>query len=191
MAGASEHRELRAMALSIAGLQILDDYGDRITFENLSLERIKSSDWDIVHPAWRTHPARKHLKIDFNWLRQRNKRRDKLDVSIWYDGQLCGLFLAKHSRKRINVALRFLESNPFSHGLTDLMIPIGLILAESFATAYGASQVLISQPVRELVPDYRVEGYELVPADIERERRGCRIRAKVLVKTLSRAESDL
>ena len=138
-----------------------------------------------MHPAWRNHPDRQHLSIDFNWLRQRNKRRDKLDVSIWCGETLCGMFLAKLSRKRINVALRYLESNPFPHPLADNMISLGLIIAESFALAYGAHTVMVSQPDKTLVQLYRLKGYELTAADLSREKRGLKYRAKVLVKRLA------
>jgi len=185
MAGAAEHRHFRDVALNLAKTQIILDFGTIVQPDLLALERIKPSDWQIVHPAWREHPARRHLKIDFNWLKQRNKRRDKLDVSIWYQGTLCGLFLAKLSRRRISVALRFLESNPFPHGLAGLMIPIGLTIAENFGLVYGAPQVMISHPERNLVQMYRGQGYELIAADLDREKRGCQVRAKLMIKMLS------
>ena len=109
-------------------------------------------------------------------------------MSIWCGEHLCGMFLAKLSRKRVNVALRFLESNPNETPLSGYMIPIGLIIAESFARAYGAMEVMVSQPDRLLIPLYREQGYYLTAADQSRERRSCNIRAKVLVKKLMDSE---
>lgn len=178
-----EHREKREYALSIAYERIVDEFlADIPVIERIMLERIEPDHWSIVHPAWRNHPDRIGLRIDLNWLRQRNKRRDKLDVSIWCDDKLCGMFLAKLSRKRINVALRYLESSPYPNPLLGYMLPIGLIIAESFAIAYEAKEVAVSQPDKPLVALYRQRGYELNAADQSREKRKCDIRAKVLVK---------
>ncbi|MDR6299321.1 hypothetical protein [Pantoea dispersa] len=165
-------------------LAIEEAYKDTLPVSGIRFDRITSDVWPIVHPAWRQHRDRLHFNIDFNWLRQRNKRRDKLDVSIWCGDILCGLFLAKLSRKRINVALRYLESNPFYHPLQDNMISLGLIIAESFARAYEAHTVMVSQPARGLVWRYREAGYELSDADLSREKRGHKYRAKVLIKRI-------
>lgn len=185
MGTAQEHRDKREVALNLAYDGFVDAFLDILPVDDISLERIGPEHWSIVHPAWRNHPDRQHLNMDFNWLRQRNKRRDKLDASIWCDGQLCGLFLAKLSRRRVNVALRFLEGNPYLTPLSGYMIPIGLIIAESFARAYGAKEVMVSQPDKQLVSLYREQGFELTQADLSRERRSCNIRAKVLVKKLT------
>lgn len=183
MGTAQEHREKREYALSLAYERIVDEFLTAIpVIESILFERIKSDDWSIVHPAWRVHYDRKDLRIDFNWWRQRNKRRDKLGVSIWCDGELCGMFLAKLSRRRITVALRYLESNPYPNPLLGYMLPIGLIIAESFAIAYEAKEVAVSQPDKSLIPLYRQRGYQLNAADLSREKRKCDIRAKVLVK---------
>ncbi|MDH1089051.1 hypothetical protein N5C79_21350 [Pantoea brenneri] len=183
MGTAQEHREKREYALSLAYERIVGEFLTAVpVIESIWFERIEPDHWSIVHPAWRAHPDRKDLRIDFNWLRQRNKRRDKLDVSIWCGDDLCGLFLAKLSRKRINVALRFLESNPYPNPLLGYMLPIGLIIAESFAFAYEAKEVAVTQPDKSLVPLYRQRGYQLNAADLSREKRKCDIRAKVLVK---------
>lgn len=185
MGTAQEHREKREYALTIAYERIVDEFLAAIpVVQSILLERIESDHWSIVHPAWRNHPDRIDLRIDFNWLRQRNKRRDKLDVSIWCGDVLCGLFLAKLSRRRINVALRYLESNPYPNPLLGYMIPIGLIIAESFAFAYEAKEVAVCQPDKYLIPLYRERGYQLNAADSSREKRKCDIRAKVLVKTV-------
>lgn len=184
MATAHEHFIIREAALAIAVVRIEDDFGDSVPVSEIQLDRIVAADWQSVHPAWRLHPSRRHLGITLNWLQQRNRRRDKLDVAIRCGDMLCGLFLARLSRRRIAVTLRFLESNPFPHPLQDRMIPLGIIIAESFAEAYGAREVMISQPDRGLVSAYRREGYELTAADRSRERRGCRIRAKVLIRRL-------
>ncbi|MEI7065299.1 hypothetical protein WCU84_16760 [Dickeya chrysanthemi] len=188
MGTAQEHREKREIALSLANAGFVEAFLGVLPIDDILLDRIVPEHWSMVNPAWRNHPERKHLKVDFNWLRQRNKRRDKLDASIWCGEHLCGLFLAKLSRKRINVALRFLESNPNETPLSGYMIPIGLIIAESFARAYGAKEVMVSQPDKLLIPLYREQGFELIPADQSRERRSCNIRAKVLVKKLTDTE---
>lgn len=135
----------------MAHIGFVDAFLDILPVDDISLERIGHEHWSIVYHAWRNHPDRQHLNIDFNWLRQRNKRRDELDASIWYDGHLFGLFLAKLSRRRVNAALRYLEANPYSTPLSGYMIPIGLIIAESFARAYGAKEVMVSQPDKQLV----------------------------------------
>lgn len=179
-----EHSEKRELAIDLAMVAIDGAFGGILPVSEIRLKRITPDLWPVVHPAWRQHRDRLHLNIDFNWLRQRNKRRDKLDVSIWCEGQLCGLFLAKLSRRRINVALRYLESNPFDHPLQDNMISLGLIIAESFARSYEAHTVMVSQPAKGLIWRYREAGYELTDADASREKRGQKYRAKVLIKRI-------
>ncbi|KHJ69306.1 hypothetical protein QU24_04530 [Pantoea rodasii] len=179
-----EHNKKRTFALELAMVAIEGAFGETLPVSEIRLERLSPDLWSVVHPAWRLHHDRLHLNIDFNWLRQRNKRRDKLDVSIWCGDKLCGLFLAKLSRKRVNVALRYLESSPFNHPLQDNMISLGLIIAESFARSYGAHTVMVSQPAKGLVWRYREAGYELTDVDLSREKRGHKYRAKVLIKRM-------
>lgn len=184
MATLQEHRQKRAQALALAILTIDDNFGDVLPVHAIRLEKIVPDDWAVVHPAWRQHPDRALLGIDFNWLARRVQNRDKIDVGIWCGDELCGLIFARVSRRRINVTLRYLESNPFLNPLSGYLLPLGMIVAESFAEAYGARTVMVSQPDRALVPLYRSQGYKLSAADESREKRGCKIRAKVLVKRM-------
>lgn len=185
MGTAQEHRDIRERALARATLTIAEKFVGELPVEHIQLERIEPGHWAIIHPAWRLHPDRKAFDIDFNWLQKRNKRRDKVDVSIWCGDELCGMFLAKLSRRRINFALRFLESSPFPHPLEGYMIPIGLFIAEAFAYEYGVHQVMVSRPAKSLVPLYRDWGYELDAADLSREKRNCNTRAKALTKKMN------
>lgn len=180
MATLQEHRQKRALALAI--LTIDDNFGHVLPVNLIRLDKIVPDDWAIVHPAWRQHPNRAFLGIDFNWLARRVQNRDKIDVGIWCGDELCGLLFARVSRRRINVTLRYLESNSFPNPLSGYLLPVGMIVAESFAEAYGAQAVMVRQPDRALVPLYRSQGYKLSAADENREKRGCKIRAKVLVK---------
>ncbi|MBP2171671.1 hypothetical protein J2125_004967 [Erwinia toletana] len=182
MATEKEHLERREIALALARVQIAIVFGDVLPVDDVELAHITPADCERVRLSWRSHPERQ--KITFNWLRHHNKRRDRLDVTIHCLGELCGIMLARHSRRRINVNLRYVESSPYPHPLAGYILPVALIIAESFADAYGAMQVTVSQPDRALVPHYRQQGYELTAADRSREKRGCPIRAKILVKTL-------
>lgn len=184
MATLQEHRQKRAQALALAILTIDDNFGHVLPVNLIRLDKMVPDDWAIVHPAWRQHPDRAFLGIDFNWLARRVQNRDKIDVGIWCGDELCGLLFARVSRRRINVTLRYLESNPFPNPLSGYLLPVGMIVAESFAEAYGAQTVMVSQPDRALVPLYRSQGYKLSAADENREKRGCKIRAKVLVKRM-------
>ncbi|CAH0303689.1 hypothetical protein SRABI13_04479 [Erwinia aphidicola] len=189
MATASEHRKLRDMALILARARISTELSHKIpdgAAFDIILERLDMTHADFVKDHWRTVTSRERVNI--NWTGHRIRHRDKLDVSIMCRGVLCGVLLARHSRRRVNVNLRFLEGNPFvkANPIKGYVMAVALIVTESFALAYRARTVSISSPETVLIPRYRSYQYQLTKQDESREIRGLPVRGDLLVKRLRR-----
>jgi hypothetical protein len=183
----AEHQKVRRMALLKARLTVISRMGNKIpasVLSGLSFEHITDEHCQEVHVVWRKHPSLADARITLVWQREMNKRRRKIDVSILVHGRLCGLMLARLSRRRINVTLRYLEGNPnpWRNRLKGNIMEIALIVLESFAQAYGATQISITQPDMALIPRYRQFGYRLTVRDADRERRKLPIRGDRLVR---------
>ncbi|WP_099319844.1 hypothetical protein [Erwinia amylovora] len=188
MASASEHRNKRRIALILATARITTELGHKIpegAAFDITLERLEMSHTVLVKGQWRKVTSRERVNI--NWTGHRVRHRDKLDVSIMCRGILCGVLLARHSRRRVNVNLRFLEGNPYAKAnpIKGYVMAVALIVTESFARAYKARSISISSPEHVLIPRYRLYNYQLTTKDESRERRGHPVRGGLLVKTMS------
>ncbi|MBW5416244.1 hypothetical protein [Pseudomonas sp. MAG002Y] len=127
-------------------------------------------------------------KALWNWravLKAEKKKPKRIEVSFHVNGTLCGLMLARFSKRRISINVRFIEASPDpSHPLRQKFLPASLLFAELFAAAIGATYVHVSKPVEALVPKYRKLGYDLDSADKARERKGFKPRCLLLTKRL-------
>lgn len=177
------HELIRETALADAMVTIATDFGHILPVDEIILDRIYYEDSQEVIRAWRM--PQKRSWIEFNWARERSHQTKRIDVTIRCRHFLCGLMLAKRSRKKLCVTLRYLEGNPYNHPLSGYVLPIALIIAESFAVAYNIKQVCVSRPAKGLINHYITQGYELSPADKARLKRSGQPRAKLMTKELS------
>ncbi|WP_199634712.1 hypothetical protein JEM67_17930 [Serratia sp. PAMC26656] len=175
--------ELRyAQALSEGLIMISQQLAGKIPVDEIELGHIYYKDSQEASRNWRQHGKRQ--EIDLEWWRERRNQTKRIDVSIRCRHFLCGLMLARRSRQRLCVTLRYLEGNPNAHPLKGFVMPIALIIAESFAMEYDISQVNISRPAKELIKRYQSFGYALDATDKNRVKRNNKPRAKLMIKTI-------
>lgn len=176
------HEIIRASAFDNALITITTDFGHILPIDKIKLDRIYYEDAQEVINNWRK--CNKRDWIEFDWSQERSRQTKRIDVTIRCCDILCGLMLAKRSKKRLCVTLRYLEGNPNKHPLSGYILPIALIIAESFAYEYNIKQVCISRPAKGLISQYTAQGYELNPADKARQKRNNKPRAKLMSKIL-------
>nr|DAY63469.1 MAG TPA: hypothetical protein [Caudoviricetes sp.] len=176
------HELIYSEAIADAMLSIATRFGNRLPVNEIKLGHIYYEDSDEASREWRL-PEKRHY-IDINWNQERRNQTKRIDVSIRCRDFLCGLMLGRRSKKRLCITLRYLEGNPYDHPLKGFVMPIALIIAESFADAYGIRQVNISRPDKQLIERYESFGYSLNAADKARVKRNNLPRAKLLTKLI-------
>lgn len=177
------HEMVRIQAVAEAIIRIAKDFGSKLPVDEIELDRMYYEDSEEVSSQWRLPVHRDWIELD--WWQLRRSQANRIDVTIRCRRFLCGLMLARRSRNRFCITLRYLEGNPAKHPLSGYVLPITLIVAESFADAYKIRQVCVSRPEKSLIPVYVSHGYELSATDKERQKRNSQPRAKLISKTLS------
>lgn len=178
-----EHELIRALAINNAIITITTNFDHILPVSEIKLDRIYYEDSQEVINNWRK--SNKRDWIEFDWSHTRSRQTKRIDITIRCCDILCGLMLAKRSKKRLNVTLRYLEGNPNEHPLSGYILPIALIIAESFASEYNIQQVCISRPAKGLIAQYMAQGYELTSTDKARQKRNNKPRAKLMSKILN------
>lgn len=176
------HELKYAQALADAMVEISGRLASKIPVHEIELGHIYYKDSQEASRNWRQNVKREEINLE--WWRERHNQTKRIDVSIRCRDFLCGLMLARRSRQRLCVNFRYLEGNPNSHPLKGFVMPIALIIAESFAKEYDISQVNISRPSKGLIERYQSFGYALDATDKNRIKRNNKPRAKLMTKTI-------
>ncbi|HEJ7026218.1 TPA: hypothetical protein SMF53_002527 [Serratia marcescens] len=176
------HELIYSQAIADAIISITAKFSSQLPVDEIILDHIYYKDSEEASSNWRLPEKRQF--IDFNWSQERCNQTKRIDVSIRCRDFLCGLMLGRRSKKRLCITLRYLEGNPDDHPLKGFVMPIALIISESFADAYNISQVNISRPEKGLINRYQSFGYSLNAADKARVKRNNNPRAKLLTKLL-------
>ncbi|HAT2179294.1 hypothetical protein [Raoultella planticola] len=176
------HELIYSEAISDAMISIAAKFSSQLPVDEIKLGHIYYEDSDEASRSWRRPEKRQY--IDFNWNQERRNQTKRIDVSIRCRDFLCGLMLGRRSKNRLCITLRYLEGNPHNHPLKGFVMPIALIISESFADAYGIRQVNISRPDKKLIERYASFGYSLNAADKARVKRNNSPRAKLLTKLI-------
>lgn len=170
-------------AISDSLLSITAQFSSELPVEDIKLGHIYYDDAEEVSREWRKTEKRDWISL--NWNQEKSNQTRRIDVSIRCRSFLCGLMLGRRSKKRLCVTLRYLEGNPHDHPLKGFVMPIALIIAESFAEVYNISQVNISRPDKNLIERYQSFGYALSAVDKNRVKRNNNPRAKLLTKLIT------
>ncbi|HGH7465998.1 TPA: hypothetical protein ACG71I_002445 [Klebsiella pneumoniae] len=176
------HELIYSEAIADAMISIAAKFSSQLPVDEIKLGHIYYEDSDEASRSWRLPEKRQY--IDFNWNQERRNQTKRIDVSIRCRDFLCGLMLGRRSKNRLCITLRYLEGNPHNHPSKGFVMPIALIISESFADAYGIRQVNISRPDKKLIERYASFGYSLNAADKARVKRNNSPRAKLLTKLL-------
>lgn len=178
-----DHALIRTQALSRATMAILREFEEVVpAVASIEFSDIQLRDTQEVTKSWRRPSHRNWIR--FNWWDERNYQTRRIDVSIRCQDFLCGLMLARRSKSKLCVTLRYLEGNPYPHPLSGYVLPIALIVAESFAHEYKIRNVYVSRPEKGLVDKYASRGYEYNATDKNRIKRKNKPRVKLMVKEI-------
>lgn len=134
---------------------------------------------------WAVHPER---RVGWNWrivMKQEQKTLKRFEAAFWVGDVLCGLMVCRVSKRRVNLAVRFIEGAPHEHPLQKQLMKVAIMQAEIFAGVIGATSVAIIKPVHEIVHLYQGLGYEMEYADRVKVERSLAPRLDQLIKKLS------
>lgn len=110
----------------------------------------------------------------FDWESIRSVLRkshpDRLELSLWHSGQLCGMASGRVSPSKVWVSLTYIEGSPDpSHALKKRVVPLALVGADIYASLIQHASnlpdkpsVRILRPLPQSMQWYRQQGYSEV-----------------------------
>lgn len=138
----------------------------------------------LVADQWFVHPER---LVGWNWravMKVERKTQKRFEAAFWVEDVLCGLMVCRVSKRRVNLAVRFIEGAPYSHPLRKQLLQVAIVQAELFAGVIDAESVAIIKPVPAIVGLYLGLQYEMEYADRVKVDRGRPPRLDQLIKKL-------
>ncbi|MGB3123827.1 MAG: N-acetyltransferase [Pseudomonas sp.] len=82
------------------------------------------------------------------------------DLSIWHDGQLCGLCYATPRDSNVTIKIVLLEGSPDrEHPLKGLIAALALSAIDTYARVLGCCCIEIQEPRPDVVPTYERLGF--------------------------------
>jgi hypothetical protein len=106
--------------------------------------------------TWHSSPFR---RVDWPWMKSVGNyawlNPKRFELAIWFKGyHLSGLALGRPTWSGNKLRLDFIEASPEKNALTGLVTDITIIAAVAHATAIGASQIRIMNPINEKVRNH-------------------------------------
>lgn len=137
--------------------EALQVYRTRIVVDFVTPEAIAA-----VSGPWQQSGLR---KVRWDWGREilrtlRTSHPRRLELSIWKQGELCGLAVARVSDAKIWVSLTHVEGSPFPHHpLKGKIVPLALAGAGIFASLIADEDLSVFPHVRILRPDPSLQAW--------------------------------
>ncbi|MHC8304770.1 hypothetical protein [Pseudomonas sp. PB3P13] len=82
-----------------------------------------------------------------------------LDLSIWFDDQLCGLCFANPNKSRQRIRIVRLEGRPENHPLKKRILTLSILALEHYATIIGSHFVEVQEPLKGAISIYQQHGF--------------------------------
>jgi hypothetical protein len=111
---------------------------------------------------WHSDPSRQSLPINgwrdnLNSYRKRFNKR--IELAIWYEGELCCLMLGRTSRRNSITGLYFVDGNNGTKLLKGRRLEIATTYLNSFSVAINSEWAAIRRPFSAVEPLYKKLGY--------------------------------
>lgn len=90
------------------------------------------------------------------------KRKDRkgIDISLWYDQELCGLCYASPRQSALCIKVILLEGKPdVTHPLKGEVAPLALLVISRYARMLGFTEIEIDAPALGAIPYYEEIGF--------------------------------
>lgn len=121
----------------------------KLRFEPIDVNALNAFEhWEDPHFSW--NQAAK-WKAREPWA---------LDVSIWFNGVLCGLCIANPNKSRHRIRIVRLEGHPDVHPLKKRIAPLALLVVEHYAQIIGSRIIEVQEPLEGAVSTYQRLGFE-------------------------------
>ncbi|MFJ3370917.1 hypothetical protein [Pseudomonas sp. NPDC086251] len=149
-------RARKLAAASIAKLQEgKEQFGStvldlsKVRFEPIDAQALNAcSCWDDPYFLW-------HEVV--GW---KAKEPLALDLSIWFDEQLCGLCFANPNKSRQRLRIVRLEGRPGEvHPLKKRIVTLAILVIEHYATIIGSRFIEVQEPLKGAIPIYQQHGF--------------------------------
>jgi hypothetical protein len=87
------------------------------------------------------------------------KRPRRIELSIWFEGELCGMALGRISDACVVASIHYLEGRPQNHPLSGQIALLATRYLEVVAVAIRARHVSLESPVPGLIAHYKELGF--------------------------------
>lgn len=102
--------------------------------------------------AW----PKEQRRIDLNWVAGypafRFRYPKRFELALWQNGSLATLALGRPTSKCGGIRLDFLEATPLTRDIR--VVPVVLATMVAYATALGANEIRLVEPINEAVRKY-------------------------------------
>lgn len=121
----------------------------KVRFEPIDSKALSAWErWDDLHFSWREVVG---------W---KAKEPLALDLSIWFDEQLCGLCFANPNKSRQRIRIVRLEGRPkAAHPLKKRIATLSIMVIQHYATIIGSRFIEVQEPLKGAIPIYQKHGF--------------------------------
>jgi len=121
----------------------------RVRFEPIDAQALSAcSRWDDPHFSW-------HDVVEW-----KAKEPMALDLSIWFEEQLCGLCFANPNKSRQRIRIVRLEGRPGKvHLLKRRIATLSILAIEHYAVILGSRFIEVQEPLTGAIPIYQQHGF--------------------------------
>lgn len=121
----------------------------KVRFEPIDAQALSAWErWDDFHFSW-------HDVV--GW---KAKEPLALDLSIWFDKQLCGLCFANPNKSRQRIRIVRLEGRPReAHPLKKRIATLSIMVIQHYATIIGSRFIEVQEPLKGAIPIYQQHGF--------------------------------
>ncbi len=159
------YEQLRSIARDVTAESLSGSYQDHASIElaGIDSEALKASagwlDMECSRPraGWSWQEAAKEYRKSFP---------KRFELSIWYNGKLCGLSYGRPSAGKARMRVELIEGAPRSGNPLGprRVVPITIMNATAYAGILGAKELRIMRPSKPLISYYESLDFEYVPS---------------------------
>ncbi len=154
-----KYRKIREFARSILLPSLQGIFGSSLSLDEITPSALAQAEtWPSMYARLRAGV----LQPGWVWrkeLARFRKRPRRIELSIWFEGELCGMALGRISDACVVASIHYLEGRPQNHPLSGHIALLATRYLEVVAVAIRARHVSLESPVPGLIAHYKELGF--------------------------------